>query len=640
MFMAKNETIVLTDGEEIRSRLIISINEAQSSILVAVAFFTDRGIAEALVKSHKRGVNVQVVVSNAQMNSDVRSILANNNVVIYQVEDSLMHVKFMVVDEEKVINGSYNYTLRAAKENKEVVNIATGKEVDDYKNIFMSLIDGLTPLPPESDRVESESKIEVDQGVFVDRLESVVFATLDDHNKERVEKLGIDEAASSLGNPEIFVSRINQYSQAYRDKLVRDDSTKSLIIGRLNSMGSDENTKLQDLYNEWCDIENEKLQHDLDQLEGQKSLILSKLDVAKEKKLEISTKINGLELKVEQHKDSIDELEANSKTISFWRVGNLLRIVLLLFICGILSVFFASSLYNLLSLEEVVQHYIEFGGETMPKGFPIYLDILDKLESTYGKAGYFSLGLFLLPLVISNIGLVAPNLNKVVAFIISFLFGMIFIDVIVAIKISETLQESFNMLYPSEAVPFTVASAFAKGDIFLVFIFGFLPLMVSHFLFGSLSDSYVKSSVELSEVENYKRIKFLKKKISDYEGKMIPIRAKLNSAQEECDQYSNDIDAIMDQKNELDKLYHLRKEEKRSELQEEQSKIDRLVGRYVAMIERGDQQILRKATESVATTYMHGFKSYITDYYSERVSQEKIRLIQSKFDSWVSSNFG
>jgi len=106
------------------------------------------------------------------------------------------------------------------------------------------------------------------------------------------------------------------------------------------------------------------------------------------------------------------------------------------------------------------------------------------------------------------------------------------------------------------------------------------------------------------------------------------------------------IDAL---KSDLDSLKELannaRKESKenivlkRNRILVEEEKIDALVGRYIAMIERGDKAILKKATESVATSYMHGFKSYITDYFSERISQEKIRLVQLKFDSWVAKNF-
>ena len=104
--------------------------------------------------------------------------------------------------------------------------------------------------------------------------------------------------------------------------------------------------------------------------------------------------------------------------------------------------------------------------------------------------------------------------------------------------------------------------------------------------------------------------------------------------------YRNDIDSLTEQNHQIDEFFKRRKEEKKTELHMEQSKIDGLVGRYVAMLERGDQQILRKATESIATSYMHGFNSFITEHYSEKVSEEKIRLIQSKFTSWRSENFG
>lgn len=635
---SNSETVVLNDGEEIRSRIIISINEAKFAIYLAVAFFTDRGIADALIKAHKRGVNVQVVISNAQMNSDIRSILANNNLVIYQVEDRLMHAKFMVIDDAKVINGSYNYTLRASRENKEVVNIAEGKEVGDYKSIFMSIIEGLTPVPPDEDGIANSANLDVDQSMFADRLEAVVFTTLDDHNKEETENLGHDEAKSSSANPEIFVSRINQYSQIYRDKLVRNDSIISLIKGKLNNLGSAEKQKLDTLYADWNEVEVENHKYETTKLDGIKSDVLTKSETLHNEQKELKTEIQRLELEKGQLSDEIDELAVESTVIRFWRVGTVIRIIGLVFICAILSMFFASTLYNLLSLEDIVQHYIEYGGDSMPKGFPIYLDIFDKLLATYGNAGYAALFLFLLPLFISNIGLVATKMNKYLASILSVLFGMIFIDVIVAIKISEILQNSFNMLYPSEAEVFTVWSAL--DDIFLVFIFGFFPLMVSHVLMASLNEAYINSNPELSDKENHKQKVLLKKKIWNLEAKLIPVNAELEVINGNIEGYRNDINSLIEQNHQMEEFFKRRKEEKKAELHKEQSKIDGLVGRYVAMIERGDQQILRKATESIATSYMHGFKSFITEHYSEKVSEEKIRLIQSKFTSWRSENFG
>lgn len=631
------ETDVLSNGEEIRAKIISSITNARSEIILAVAYFTDREIAGRLIDANNRGVKVQVLLSNAQMNSDVRSILANKNVVVYQIEDSLMHAKFIVIDDSIVINGSYNYTLRASRENKEVVNVSYGKEIKSYKLVFMELVKGLTRVQPEEDLEFSSGNIEVDKNVFADRLEAIVFTTLDDHDKEKMEQLGNDEAASSQANPEIFSSRIDQFSQTYRDKLVRNDSVLEIIKGKLYNLGLSEKKLLSEKFERWEIQEKYDIEQKLEEIKIQREDLVSKKEELSNEKDRLNKDVKGFELDKEQIEESIDRLLVTSKVVRFLNLGNGIRMSFLVVISLILSVFFASSLYNLLSLKDAVQYWMDNGGD-MPQGFPIYLDILTKLRNTYGSGGFSALFLFLLPLMISNIGIVTPKLNKIAATLFSVVFGMLFIDIIVAINISKVLHEANNMMFPP-GTEFNLLDAVKKGDIFLVFIFGFLPLMMSHFLLGALSEAYVKSRPELMEKENYAEQKVLKNNLKKIDQKILPIKLKIDDLILKIEALKSDLDSLTDLANDARKVSKENVDLKRNRILIEEEKIDALVGRYIAMIERGDKAILKKATESVATSYMHGFKSYITDYFSERISQEKIRLVQLKFDSWVARNF-
>jgi len=634
---ASAETAVLSNGEEIRAKIIDSITNAKREICVAVAYFTDREIASRLIDANRRGIKVQVLLSNAQMNSDIRSILANKNVAVYQIEDSLMHAKFIVIDDSLVINGSYNYTLRASRENKEVVNVSYGKEIKSYKSVFMDLVKGLTRVQPEEDIEFSSSNIEVDKNVFVDRLEAIVFTTLDDHDKEKMEQLGNDEAASSQANPEIFSSRIDQFSQTYRDKLVRNDSVLELIKGKLYNIGLSEKKNLSEKFDKWEIQEKQDIEHRLEEIKIQKEDLESKNQEFSNQRDVLDKEVKGFELDEEQLEESINRLFVKSKVVGFLNLGNGIRMFFLVVISLILSVFFASSLYNLLSLKDAVQYWMDNGGD-MPQGFPVYLDILSKLLSTYGSGGYSALFLFLLPLMISNIGIFAPKMNKILATLLSVLFGMLFIDVIVAINISKVLHEANNMMFPP-GTEFNLIDAIKKGEIFLVFIFGFLPLLMSHILLGALSEAYIKSRPELMEKENYAEQIVLRNRIKKIDQKILPIKLKIDKFELKIKMLRSEIDSLAETASNVRLESKEKIDLKRNNVLSEDEKIDALVGRYIAMIERGDKTILKKATESVATSYMHGFKSYITDYFSERISQEKIRLVQLKFDSWVSRNF-
>lgn len=144
------------NGDDLEQHLIGHIDGADRELLVAVQELTLPNIAEALVRAHRRGVNVQVVLENTysapwsqlhasdlnthgrqrlrqlqqladsdrngtltaeeRLAGDAIALLQRAGVpMIDDTEDGsrgsgLMHHKFMVVDEKQVITGSANFT--------------------------------------------------------------------------------------------------------------------------------------------------------------------------------------------------------------------------------------------------------------------------------------------------------------------------------------------------------------------------------------------------------------------------------------------------------------------------------------------------------------------------------------------------
>lgn len=98
------------------------INSAKSSICMAAYSFTSKPVTQALYAAYKRGVKIQVVAdakaNSAKYNSIIFlknqgiSVRLNNNYAI-------MHDKFIVVDDQIVQTGSFNYTASAVNKNAE-----------------------------------------------------------------------------------------------------------------------------------------------------------------------------------------------------------------------------------------------------------------------------------------------------------------------------------------------------------------------------------------------------------------------------------------------------------------------------------------------------------------------------------------
>jgi len=119
------------------------IAKAKHKIHIAIFMFTDRTIADALIAAHARGVEVRIVcdqmeAATTSMKIELDRLVQNGiDVKITTKQKALMHNKMMVVDDRYVATGSYNWTLRAQKNNDENLVIIDGKEVASSFETFV-----------------------------------------------------------------------------------------------------------------------------------------------------------------------------------------------------------------------------------------------------------------------------------------------------------------------------------------------------------------------------------------------------------------------------------------------------------------------------------------------------------------------
>jgi len=110
----------LVDDPE--AAIIEQLNKAQENIDVAMYYFTDRDLANAVIDAYNRGVKVRVYLDKDQRQAKYSKshCLAKHNIPIrYSNNPYLIHNKFCIIDNEVVITGSYNWIASAAKRNNE-----------------------------------------------------------------------------------------------------------------------------------------------------------------------------------------------------------------------------------------------------------------------------------------------------------------------------------------------------------------------------------------------------------------------------------------------------------------------------------------------------------------------------------------
>jgi len=113
--------------ENIANRIQQEIEKARQSIFIAVAWFTNQNIFNALVAKTNEGCRISLIISDDDINRNSSidfEILNQNGSAVYRVGNgntSLMHNKFCVIDHSTVITGSYNWSYKAESNFENVV---------------------------------------------------------------------------------------------------------------------------------------------------------------------------------------------------------------------------------------------------------------------------------------------------------------------------------------------------------------------------------------------------------------------------------------------------------------------------------------------------------------------------------------
>lgn len=110
--------------KENEGKVIDAINKAKVSILVAMAWFTNENIKDALNKKRLEGLRIEIVIFKDGVNRVHGVDLSEfDHIETRGTRGGIMHNKFCVIDNQKVLTGSYNWTTNAEYKNDENVFI-------------------------------------------------------------------------------------------------------------------------------------------------------------------------------------------------------------------------------------------------------------------------------------------------------------------------------------------------------------------------------------------------------------------------------------------------------------------------------------------------------------------------------------
>lgn len=230
--------------QDIEHHIIRHIRLAQSRLLVAVAWFTNKEIGQEIIE--KKSLDIEIIVDDNQKNRECRNLsnLQAHNIDLTFVKDLtkyyyLMHNKFCIIDNKTVITGSYNWTVNANTndENISIFNNQTTAAL--YAQEFRRIKD--LKFPSDNISISNEEAIEIIELMYsqllqllkdnINKLEKGLFTKWTDtkiKNKIRAihERLR-NTLHSKVGYFGIYHELIDKYGFEYNTRASEEEKAKA-----------------------------------------------------------------------------------------------------------------------------------------------------------------------------------------------------------------------------------------------------------------------------------------------------------------------------------------------------------------------------------------------------------------------------
>lgn len=191
--------------QNIRFSIIKEIEKANKSLKVAVYWFTNHELFDLLYQKQMNGVQCDLIIHNDYINNretglHFQKFIDAGGKFYFSDEENPMHNKFCIIDNQVLVNGSYNWTYYAESKNRENVLIIKDEKdvVKAFETEFLQLIELVKPLQS----ITRLTKFEVEENNLLrnrDYLAHDIIYQAKASNKPEMVKAAFEIAPNNLG---------------------------------------------------------------------------------------------------------------------------------------------------------------------------------------------------------------------------------------------------------------------------------------------------------------------------------------------------------------------------------------------------------------------------------------------------------
>jgi len=131
--LANDIAVCFTPGQNCTQQIVDVIDQTQKSLLIQAYQFTSAPIARAVVLAKQRGVDVKVILDKTQYSHGKYCsavFFEHEGIPVWiDYKPNIAHNKIMILDDTKIVTGSFNFSKNAQERNAENLLIITDPQL-------------------------------------------------------------------------------------------------------------------------------------------------------------------------------------------------------------------------------------------------------------------------------------------------------------------------------------------------------------------------------------------------------------------------------------------------------------------------------------------------------------------------------
>lgn len=139
---ADEPACAFSPGEDCLGMIQRQLAGADRSIDICVFTVTDDRITDRIIAAHRRGIAVRLITDNDKQfdsGSDIARMVKAGVPTRFDPDNDHMHHKFAVIDDARLVNGSYNWTRGATRNHENLLVFSHAETVRRYAAEFERL---------------------------------------------------------------------------------------------------------------------------------------------------------------------------------------------------------------------------------------------------------------------------------------------------------------------------------------------------------------------------------------------------------------------------------------------------------------------------------------------------------------------